>query len=67
MKRIKLKIGLSGENLCKITLEGEGFEGTECIKTMDELQDILGLQTVEQEDKPEIVLRDTSINIENKN
>ena len=61
MSKMKLKIGLSGENLGKITIDGEGFEGEECVYTMDELQDILGLQTITQEDKPERVIRINNI------
>lgn len=38
----------------KTTVEGEGFVGGECITQIDQLQNILGMQTVSEEPKDEL-------------
>jgi hypothetical protein len=53
MSKMILTIGTEGENLGRISIEGDGFDGENCVKTIDELQEILGLSTQAQEDKPE--------------
>lgn len=60
MSKIILKFGLEGENLGKISIEGDGFTGMECIHTIDELQALLGLNTEAQVDKPELVKQVTT-------
>lgn len=53
MADIIMEIGLSGKDLCKIKIEGDGFEGENCVETIDEFMDLLGLITESQDDKPE--------------
>lgn len=36
-----------------IKVEGEGFQGTECIHDIEEVQKLLGLTTIDEELKPE--------------
>ena len=38
----------------KTTVEGEGFVGGECVNTIDQLQNILGFQTITEEPKDEM-------------
>jgi len=39
----------------EIAVEGMDYQGTECVHDMDELQNLIGLKTVREETKPEMV------------
>ena len=53
MSEVKLRINLS---TLKMSIEADGFQGGECIEELDRVQELLGVETVSSEDKPEMVI-----------
>jgi hypothetical protein len=51
MAKIRIKYN---KRTGKTTVDGEGFVGGECITQIDQLQNILGMQTISEDQKDEL-------------